>query len=85
VALSLVALTHFISDEEGAYDMVRSLMDAPARGSCLVLSQLTHDLYPENLRRVRKAYAAGGVTLTTRDRSNSSSPASTWSSPARCS
>ncbi|MEU9332724.1 SAM-dependent methyltransferase [Streptomyces sp. NPDC048290] len=69
VALSLIALLHFIADEDGAHDLVSTLLDALAPGSFLVLSALTADFEPENVRRGIAAYTAGGVTLVARSRS----------------
>ncbi|MFC9930369.1 SAM-dependent methyltransferase [Streptomyces sp. NPDC127190] len=66
VALSLIALLHFIADEDGAHDLVSTLVDALAPGSCLVLSTMTADFEPENVRKGIAAYAAGGVTLVAR-------------------
>ncbi|GAB2762322.1 SAM-dependent methyltransferase [Streptomyces bullii] len=66
VAVSLIALLHFIADEDGAHDLVDTLVDALAPGSCLVLSAMTADFEPENVRRGIAAYAAGGVTLVAR-------------------
>ncbi|MEU0335464.1 SAM-dependent methyltransferase [Streptomyces sp. NPDC006193] len=66
VALSLIALLHFVADEDGAHDLVATLVDALAPGSCLVLSTLTADLEPENVEKGIAAYAAGGVTLVAR-------------------
>ncbi|MEU1404085.1 SAM-dependent methyltransferase [Streptomyces sp. NPDC005728] len=66
VALSLIALLHFIADEDGAHDLVTSLVDALAPGSFLVLSTMTADFEPENVQRGIAAYAAGGVTLVAR-------------------
>lgn len=68
VALSLIALLHFVADEDGAYDVVATLVDALAPGSCLLLSAMTADFEPENVRRGVAAYAAGGVTLVARSR-----------------
>ncbi|MFE3634594.1 SAM-dependent methyltransferase [Streptomyces sp. NPDC059168] len=68
VALSLIALLHFVADEDGAHDLVRTLVDALAPGSCLVLSTMTADFEPDNVRRGIAAYAAGGVTLVARSR-----------------
>ncbi|MEV7244918.1 SAM-dependent methyltransferase [Streptomyces sp. NPDC093248] len=68
VALSLIALLHFVADEDGAHDVVRTLVDTLAPGSCLVLSTMTADFEPENVRRGIAAYAAGGVTLVARSR-----------------
>ncbi|GAB2848654.1 SAM-dependent methyltransferase [Streptomyces deserti] len=66
VALSLIALLHFIADEDGAHHLVDTLVDALAPGSCLVLSAMTADFEPENVRRGIAAYAASGVTLVAR-------------------
>ncbi|MPY34327.1 SAM-dependent methyltransferase [Streptomyces adustus] len=68
VALSVIALVHFIADDDGAYDLVDTLVGALAPGSCLVLSTLTADFEPENVQRGIAAYAAGGVTLVARSR-----------------
>ena len=54
VALMLVAVLHFVEDEE-AYPAVRELVDALPSGSRVVLSHLTEDLNPEKLRAVRHA------------------------------
>ncbi|MGW2257569.1 SAM-dependent methyltransferase [Streptomyces sp. NPDC001780] len=43
VALLLLARLHFISDEDGAYDLVRRLLEPLAPGSFLVLSHATGD------------------------------------------
>ncbi|RAJ68955.1 S-adenosyl methyltransferase [Streptomyces sp. Amel2xB2] len=56
VALSLIALLHFITDERGAYETVRALMDALPSGSYLVLSHATADFDPDLLTRVAEAY-----------------------------
>ncbi|WAZ25425.1 SAM-dependent methyltransferase [Streptomyces cinnabarinus] len=66
VALSLIALLHFVSDADGAYDVVGTLVEALAPGSCLVLSCMTADFEPENVREGIERYAAGGVTLVAR-------------------
>ncbi|MET8744544.1 SAM-dependent methyltransferase [Streptomyces sp. NPDC004728] len=74
VALSLIALLHFIGngdgDEggagEGAYALVERLTERLPAGSCLVLSQLTGDFDPESVEKGVASYAAGGVTLVPR-------------------
>ncbi|MGW0770077.1 SAM-dependent methyltransferase [Streptomyces sp. NPDC002676] len=68
VALSLIALLHFIADEDGAHDVVSTLVEALAPGSCLVLSMMTADLEPEKVAQGIAAYRAGGVTLVARSR-----------------
>ena len=48
VAVLLVAILHFLPDAEQAYTAVRTLMNAVAPGSYLVLSHATYDLlHPE--------------------------------------
>ncbi|MFJ4681939.1 SAM-dependent methyltransferase [Streptomyces sp. NPDC091377] len=69
VALSLIALLHFIADEDGAQHLVSTMVDALAPGSFLVLSALTADFEPENVQRGIEAYTAGGVTLVARSQS----------------
>ncbi|GGT05074.1 hypothetical protein GCM10010271_03880 [Streptomyces kurssanovii] len=66
VALSLVALTHFLGDEDRPHDLVARLVDALPSGSYLVLSQLTADFDPVAVGRGVAMYAAGGVTLAPR-------------------
>ncbi|WP_326653810.1 MULTISPECIES: SAM-dependent methyltransferase [unclassified Streptomyces] len=66
IALSLVALLHFVSDDDSPYELVRRLVDALPSGSYLVLSQLTADFDPPAVQRGVDMYAAGGVTLVPR-------------------
>lgn len=74
VALSLIALLHFIGDGdgdeggagEGVYALVERLTERLPAGSCLVLSQLTGDFDPESVEKGVASYAAGGVTLVPR-------------------
>lgn len=67
IALCLVAILHFVEDEE-AYPIVRELVDALPAGSRLVLSHLTEDLNPENIRAVQRTYTERGFTFVLRDR-----------------
>lgn len=67
MALCLVAILHFVEDEE-AYPIVRELMDALPAGSRLVLSHLTEDLNPENIRAVQRTYTERGFTFVLRSR-----------------
>ncbi|MFH9074595.1 SAM-dependent methyltransferase [Streptomyces alboflavus] len=68
VALSLIALLHFVSDEDGAREIVARLVDALAPGSHLVLSQMAGDWDTERTDRAVQMYKAGGVTLVPRSR-----------------
>ncbi|GGX72059.1 hypothetical protein GCM10010358_28020 [Streptomyces minutiscleroticus] len=62
VALSLVALTHYLAaDEDDAYGLLGRYMDALAPGSCLVLSQVTQDLAPERMAKVTELFRRGGT------------------------
>ncbi|KUO14475.1 SAM-dependent methyltransferase [Streptomyces dysideae] len=65
IALCLVAILHFVEDEE-AYPIVRELVDALPSGSRLVLSHLTEDLNPENIRAVQRTYTERGFTFVLR-------------------
>jgi trans-aconitate methyltransferase len=67
IALCLVAILHFVEDEE-AYPIVRELVDALPSGSRLVLSHLTEDLNPENIRAVQRTYTERGFTFVLRAR-----------------
>jgi SAM-dependent methyltransferase len=67
IALCLVAVLHFVEDGE-AYPIVRELMEALPSGSRLVLSHLTEDLNPENIRAVQRTYTERGFTFVLRTR-----------------
>ncbi|MCI3273636.1 SAM-dependent methyltransferase [Streptomyces cylindrosporus] len=68
IALSLIALMHFITDEQGAGDIVRDLVATLPPGSYLVLSHAASDLYPELAEQVTEQYAKGGIRLAFRTR-----------------
>ncbi|GHH75172.1 hypothetical protein GCM10018793_17860 [Streptomyces sulfonofaciens] len=68
IALSLIALLHFVTDEEGALDHVGALLDALPAGSHLVLSQLTADLHGADMQQAVDVYAQGGIALVNRSR-----------------
>ncbi|MCX5202792.1 SAM-dependent methyltransferase [Streptomyces sp. NBC_00237] len=68
VAVSLIALLHFVPDADGAYDVVGRLVDALPSGSHLVLTQLAGDVDVERTRQAVAMYRAGGVTLVPRTR-----------------
>ncbi|WP_189936782.1 SAM-dependent methyltransferase [Streptomyces sulfonofaciens] len=68
VALSLLALLHFVTDEEDAHGLVRTLVDALAPGSLLIFSHGTYDPYPELADRIGTAYGEGGIALRARTR-----------------
>ncbi|GGO50647.1 hypothetical protein GCM10012287_30850 [Streptomyces daqingensis] len=66
VALSLVALLHFVPDENKPYEIVRGLVDRLAPGSFLVLSHCTTDFDAAAWQGVKKVYDAGGTTVQLR-------------------
>ncbi|MEV6166622.1 SAM-dependent methyltransferase [Streptomyces sp. NPDC051954] len=68
IALSLIALMHFITDEQDAHGIVRALVDTLPSGSYLVLSHASSDLFPELAAQVTAEYAKGGIQLGFRTR-----------------
>ncbi|MGI5451678.1 SAM-dependent methyltransferase [Streptomyces sp. CA-249302] len=68
IALSLIALMHFITDEQGAPGIVRDLVATLPPGSYLVLSHAASDLFPELAEQVTAEYAKGGIQLAFRTR-----------------
>lgn len=66
VAVLLVAVLHFVVDEEDPTGAVRTLMDAVAPGSVLVLSHVTGDLDPERVQATAKAYDKSSVRVAVR-------------------
>ncbi|WP_040907469.1 SAM-dependent methyltransferase [Streptomyces griseoflavus] len=68
VALSLIALLHFVSDEDGAHELVGRLLDALPSGSYLVVSHATADFTPEESKAATDKLKAAGVTLALRSR-----------------
>ncbi|WP_031102775.1 SAM-dependent methyltransferase [Streptomyces sp. NRRL S-146] len=69
VALCLVAVLHFVADEE-AYPLLSGLLDELPADSRLVLSHLTEDLNPENIRAVQRTYTERGFTFVLRSRAD---------------
>ncbi|NED90853.1 SAM-dependent methyltransferase, partial [Streptomyces sp. SID11233] len=80
VALSLIALLHFVGDgnrvgdgnsaagEAGAHEIVSGLVDLLAPGSYLVLSHVTADFQPEKAEQVGSLYQSGTASLHPRPR-----------------
>ena len=60
VALSLVAVLHFLTDEHDPYGVVRRLVDALAPGSFLIISHITFDPLPPESRRMMEMVMAQG-------------------------
>lgn len=59
VALSLVALTHYLDDD--VYGLLGRYVDTLAPGSYLILSQVTPDLSPEAIAKAAQQFRAGGT------------------------
>ncbi|MEU6922274.1 MULTISPECIES: SAM-dependent methyltransferase [unclassified Streptomyces] len=69
IALSLIALMHFLPDDEDPYGLARTLVDALPAGSFLVLSHGTADQHPELKQETESAYKKGAIPLRMRTRS----------------
>ncbi|QKW05879.1 SAM-dependent methyltransferase [Streptomyces sp. NA04227] len=68
VALSLIALLHFITDEDGAYDLVDAFLQGLPTGSYLMLSHGTGQFTPKGAAEADELYKNSGITLALRDR-----------------
>src|SRR5690606_16314736 len=68
VALSLIALMHFLPDDQDPYDIVRELLAPLPSGSYLVMSHAASDLFPELAEQVTAEYARAGIRLGFRTR-----------------
>ncbi|MEU6660084.1 SAM-dependent methyltransferase [Streptomyces sp. NPDC046821] len=68
IALSLIALMHFISEKQQPYEIVSTLLDALPSGSYLVLSHASSDIFPELSEQITAEYAKGGIELGFRSR-----------------
>ncbi|MFJ4715982.1 SAM-dependent methyltransferase [Streptomyces sp. NPDC088785] len=66
VALSMIALMHFITDEEDPYGLARTLVDALPSGSYLVLSHGTTVEHPHLVKTVTSTYKKGEIPLRMR-------------------
>jgi hypothetical protein len=66
VGLLLVAILHFIGDENDPWEIVRRLLAALPSGSYLALSHLTGDFRPEAWAQVAEVYRRQGVTMQVR-------------------
>lgn len=69
IALSLIALLHFLPDDEDPYRVVSTLVDTLPRGSYLLLSHGTADQHPELRQETESAYKKGAIPLRMRTRS----------------
>jgi SAM-dependent methyltransferase len=66
IALMLVAVLHFLPDEDDPAAIVRTLLDALPSGSHLVASHVTPEFDPEGVYGLECSYRAGGVPAQAR-------------------
>ncbi|WP_367320185.1 SAM-dependent methyltransferase [Streptomyces sp. HUAS ZL42] len=66
VALTVIAIVHFLLDEHDAVGIVRRLLDPLPPGSHLAMSIGTADFAPEEVGRVAREYAARGMPMRLR-------------------
>ncbi|CAI7977364.1 MULTISPECIES: SAM-dependent methyltransferase [unclassified Parafrankia] len=69
VALSLVAIFHFIPDSDDPYGIVGTLMDALPAGSTLTLTHVTPDFAPQEVERLAEIYRKQGIPARPRTHS----------------
>jgi hypothetical protein len=68
VALSLIALLHFIPDEDGAYGIVEQLLSALPSGSALAISHASGDFDPETAQKIGETYRKSGIWAQARSK-----------------
>lgn len=68
VALCLIAILHFIPDEQEAHEIVRELLRPLPSGSALALSTIAVDAAPERVTSAVAAFNARGIASKTRTR-----------------
>jgi hypothetical protein len=66
VALLLIAIMHFVPDQDGPYDIASRLLGALPSGSYLALSHLTGDFDPQAWAGVAEVYAKNGMVMRVR-------------------
>ncbi|KUO19116.1 SAM-dependent methyltransferase [Streptomyces dysideae] len=66
VALTVIAIVHFLLDEHDAVGIVRRLLDPLPVGSFLAMSIGTAEFAPEEVGRVAREYAARGMPMRLR-------------------
>ncbi|QCX81508.1 S-adenosyl methyltransferase [Streptomyces sp. YIM 121038] len=68
VALTIIAIVHFLLDEHDATGIVKRLLEPLPSGSYLAMSVGTADFAPEDVARVAREYAARGLPMRLRTR-----------------
>jgi len=66
IGVLLIAVLHFVGNEEDPYGIVKTLMDAVAPGSFLALTHVTGDFDQERLAVSAQAYEKSTAKLTVR-------------------
>ncbi|MDO0937473.1 SAM-dependent methyltransferase [Streptomyces sp. DG2A-72] len=66
VALTVIAIVHFLLDEDDAVGIVRRLLEPLPAGSFLAMSIGTAEFAPEEVGRVAREYAARGMPMRLR-------------------
>ncbi|KMS67989.1 methyltransferase [Streptomyces viridochromogenes] len=69
VALAVIAIVHFMLDEHDAVGIVRRLLEPLPAGSYLAMSIGTAEFAPDEVGRVAREYAARGMPMRLRTRS----------------
>jgi hypothetical protein len=69
MAVLLVAILHFLQDEEDPAGIVAGLRDAMAPGSFLAISHATADFHPQAAAKVTQVYDQASALLVLRSRS----------------
>jgi O-methyltransferase involved in polyketide biosynthesis len=69
IALSLIAILHFLSDDDDPYGIVRRLVAALPSGSYLAVSHVTADVNPK-VSDTEREYRARGLTAQARGRAD---------------
>ncbi|WP_243407803.1 SAM-dependent methyltransferase [Frankia canadensis] len=68
VAVSVIAILHFLPDPDAAYDIVRRLVAPLPAGSCLTISHATADFDPTMEEQAARSYRARGIPVRLRSR-----------------
>ncbi|GAA3980414.1 SAM-dependent methyltransferase [Actinomadura viridis] len=63
IGLTLIAMVHFIEDDDEAYRVVRRIVDVLPSGSYFAAAVATDDFDPEVLARVQEVYHSHGESL----------------------
>nr|WSY50765.1 SAM-dependent methyltransferase [Streptomyces sp. NBC_00886] len=66
VALTVIAIVHFVLDEDDAVGIVRRLLEPLPSGSYLAMSIGTAEFAPDEVGRVAREYAARGMPMRLR-------------------